>query len=198
MDYRVAPEHPGLIPVQDASDSLIWLRSQDDSLNIELQHISVIGESSGGGLAAGIALMARDNKISPPLAIQILIYPMLDDRSLTPDADIDPMAIWTTEDNITAWTAVLGDKDGKVDVPVYCAPARSPSLTDLLSIYMEVGGLDIFHDEDMGFEKGIAEAKVPIEFHLYPGLPHAFEGIAPQIGASRRVMENRFRAMTYF
>ena len=164
VDYRVAPEHPGLIPVQDASDSLIWLRSQDDSLNIELQRISVIGESSVGGLAAGIALMARDNKISPPLAIQFLIYPMLDDRSLTPDADIDRMAIWTTEDNITAWTAVLGDKAGKVDVPVYCAPSRSPSLTDLLSTYMEVGGLDIFRDEDMWFEKGIAEANVPIEY----------------------------------
>ncbi|KAH6722664.1 arylesterase/monooxygenase [Leptodontidium sp. MPI-SDFR-AT-0119] len=198
VDYRLAPEHPGLTPVDDSYASLLWLRSQADSLNIDLNRIGVIGESAGGGLAAGVALMARDNKLSPPLAKQILIYPLLDDRTLTPNLAIEPMAIWSTEDNITAWTALLGHKAGTADVPIYCAPARAPDLSGLPSTYIEVGQLDIFRDEDMRYAQRIAQANVSIEFHLYPGLPHAFEGIAPQIGASKRAVENRFRAISSF
>ncbi|KAH7397963.1 arylesterase/monooxygenase [Cadophora sp. MPI-SDFR-AT-0126] len=198
VDYRLAPEYPGLIPVEDSYASLLWLRSQADSLNIDLNRIGVIGESSGGGLAASVALMARDNKLSPPLAKQILIYPLLDDRNLTPNPAIEPMAIWTMGDNITAWTAILGDKAGKAGVSIYSAPARAPNLAGLPSTYIEVGELDIFRDEDARYAQRIAEANVSIEFHLYPGLPHAFEGIAPQIGASTRAMENRFRAISSF
>ncbi|EXJ55892.1 hypothetical protein A1O7_08823 [Cladophialophora yegresii CBS 114405] len=201
VEYRLAPESSGTNLVEDCYAGLEWVYANAAKFNVDTTRIGVTGESAGGGLAAGVALMARDKGLTPPLAKQILIYPMLDDRNLVPNPRMEPFVFWSTDDNITGWTALLGaDKAGKPDADVspYCAPARTPSLAGLPSAYIDVGGLDIFRDEDLEYARRLAAEDIDVEFHLYPGVPHAFELFAPKSGVTERAMANRLRALLSF
>ncbi|HNM93171.1 MAG TPA: alpha/beta hydrolase fold domain-containing protein, partial [Mycobacterium sp.] len=152
-------------------------------------------DSAGGGLAAGVALLARDRG-GPALALQLLIYPMLDDRTRTPSPELAPEFLtWNYEDNLTGWTALLGAAAGGDDVPVYAAPARAADLAGLPPAYLDVGDLDIFRDEDIDYARRLSAAGVATELHVHPGCPHAFEGLAPGADVSRRVIADRVRRL---
>lgn len=200
VNYRLAPEHNGTTLVEDCLAALVWLSQNAQMHNVDPARIALFGESAGGGLAAGVALMARDMNLQPPIAKQILVYPMIDDRSLVPNKAMEPFAFFRTEDNITSWTAVLGDKAGRPDADVspYSAPARAHSLAGLPSTYIDVGSLDIFRDEDVLYATRLLAENVETELHVYPGVPHAFELLAPNISITRQAHENRLRAMMSF
>jgi acetyl esterase/lipase len=93
-DYRLAPEHPYPVPAQDGYAGLKWLSTHAAELGADRARVAVMGDSGGGGLAAAVALLARDRQ-GPAVARQVLIYPMLDDRNTTPDPEIAPFAVWT-------------------------------------------------------------------------------------------------------
>ncbi|UKZ81618.1 hypothetical protein TrVFT333_009390 [Trichoderma virens FT-333] len=178
VDYRKAPEHPYPTPIQDAYAALLWIQEHASTFNIDPSRIGVTGESSGAGLAAGV-----------------LIYPMLDDRNTTPLPDVEQMAFWKVDDNLTGWTALLGEHIGKKDVSPYAAPARLTSAEGLPPIYADVGDLDIFKFEIIDYVQKFVKAGISAEFHLYPGLPHGWEGLAPMIPATMRAAANRNRAL---
>lgn len=200
VEYRLAPDHKDTGLVDDCYAALVWLSQNAKQFNVDPARIAIMGESAGGGIAAGVALMARDKNLQPPLAKQILVYPMLDDRNLVADEAIAPFAFWDNDDNITGWTALLGDKAGKPDADVspYAAPTRAKSLAGLPPTYIDVGGLDIFRDEDMAYAARLIAENIPVEFHLYPGVPHAFEFLAPETGVAKRAHGNRLAAMQSF
>ncbi|EPS44047.1 hypothetical protein H072_1928 [Dactylellina haptotyla CBS 200.50] len=201
IDYRVAPESPSPTPLEDAYSALTFLHTHSQLLHIDPSKIAIVGESAGGGLAAGVSLLARDRNLQPPLAKQILIYPMLDDRTTTSTA-IAPFATWSYADNLTAWSALLGkDTVGTDKVSPYSAPARAAGTIGLHGLpptYIDVGGLDIFLHEDLEFAAQLAKAGVEVEVQVYPGVPHAFEMIAPGVEVTRRARENRARVMRGF
>lgn len=87
VDYRLAPEFPHPVPVEDCYAALLWLVDHAGSLGVDLARIAVMGDSAGGGLAAGVSLLARD-RMGPAIAKQILIYAMLDDRNTDPDPEV--------------------------------------------------------------------------------------------------------------
>ena len=193
IEYRLAPEYPHPTPINDCYDGLVWLHSNAEKLGIDNSRIMIVGESAGGGLAAGTALKARDSKLSPPLAYQMLIYPMLDDRNLTANPDVEPLAMWKTDDNKTGWGALLGKaagSDQEVEGHEYAAPARAKDLTNLPPTFIDVGQLDIFAPEDIKYASRLIEAGVPTEFHLYPGLPHAFWSFFPNLQVSKTAAWN--------
>ena len=99
IDDRFAPEHPHPTPVEDAYTGLIWLATHASEPGVDPNRIAVMGDSAGAGLAAAVAILSRDCS-GPPLARQILLYPMLDDRNTTPDPQSAPFAGWTYDDNI--------------------------------------------------------------------------------------------------
>ncbi|KAJ4371640.1 hypothetical protein N0V83_004860 [Neocucurbitaria cava] len=199
VNYRLAPEYTGTTLVEDCYAALVWLNQNAEKHNVDPARIAVFGESAGGGLAAGVTLIARDRNLQPPLAKQILVYPMLDDRNMTANEAVEPFAFFKTADNITSWTAVLGDKAGKSDgVSAYTAPARAKSLAGLPPAYIDVGELDIFRNEDIAYATRLLAEDISTELHLYPGLPHAFDLIAPNISATKRAYENRLKAMLNF
>jgi acetyl esterase/lipase len=200
VNYRLAPEHNGTTLVEDCYAALVWLSRNAQTHNIDPARIAVFGESAGGGLAAGVALIARDRNLQPPLAKQILVYPMLDDRNLVANEATEPFAFWKHKDNATAWAAVLGEAAGSPDADVspYAAPARAASVADLPPTYIDVGEFDIFRDENLAYATRLLAQNISTEFHLYPGLPHAFELIAPNISATKKAYENRVKAMLSF
>ncbi|KAH8589806.1 Alpha/Beta hydrolase protein [Bisporella sp. PMI_857] len=196
VNYRKAPEHPHPAPTEDVYAALTWVKENATKFNIDPTRIGITGESAGGGIAAGVAIMARDREMSPPLAKQVLIYPMLDDRNLSPIDGIEELALWKSSDNVTGWTALLSEQAGKEGVSPYAAPARVASVQGLPPLYIDVGELDIFKAEVIEYITRFTRANISTEFHLYPGLPHGWEAIAPRISATKKAMENRIRALT--
>jgi acetyl esterase/lipase len=161
---------------------------------VDPARIAVMGDSAGGGLAAGVCLLARDRG-GPPVAQQLLIYPMLDDRAQMPDPQLLPFLTWTYDDNVTGWAALLGDSAGTDAVSPYAAPARATDVSGLPDTYIDVGDLDIFRDEDITYAQRLADAGVPTELHLHPGCPHAFETLARKADVSRRAISDRMRRL---
>lgn len=202
VDYRLAPEVSGTSLVDDCYAALLWLQQNAEKFNVDPARIGVAGESAGGGIAAGVALKARDEGLSPPLAKQILIYPMLDDRNNKPIEYIEALQPpWSVDDNVTGWTALLGkDKAGipDADVPEYAAPARAKSVKGLPPTYIDVGTLDIFREEDLLYASRIAAENIEVELHLYPGLPHGFELVAFHSDITQQVFRNRTKALRSF
>lgn len=183
VDYRLAPEHPYPIPLEDAYAALRWLAQTAE----DRERLAIGGGSAGGGLAAALALLARDRGEVRP-AFQLLIYPMLDDRGITPSSQAitDRRLIWTRALNHIGWRAYLGREPGGRDIPPYAAPARAQDLTGLPPAYVMVGTADPFRDEDIAYAQRLMEAGVLTELHVWPGAFHGFEGLVPEAWLSRR------------
>jgi acetyl esterase/lipase len=188
-DYRLAPEHPDPAPVEDCYATVRWAAAQATQLDIDPARIAVMGGSAGGGLAAGVTLLARDRD-GPAIARQLLIYPMLDDRTRAADPEMAHALLWSVDDNVTGWDALLGETDA---VSIYAAPARATGLSDLPPAYIDVGGLDLFRDEAVAYATRLARSGVPTELHVLPGVPHAFDILAPGSAAAQRVLDGRLR-----
>jgi acetyl esterase/lipase len=194
VQYRLAPEHPHPVPVEDAYAGLTWLADHAGQLGIDPGRIAVMGDSAGGGLAAGVAILSRDRQ-GPAIARQLLIYPMLDDRTTTPDLYIAPFAGWSYDDNATGWNALLGPGHEKHDIDPAAAPGRLKDARGLPPAYIEVGQLDVFRDESLRYALVLSHAGVPVEMHLHPGVPHEYDAIAFDADVSRRAQADRGRVL---
>lgn len=190
-EYRLAPEHPYPTPVEDCYSALVWTAEHAAQIGADAERIVVGGDSAGGNLAAAVALMARDRG-GPGIAAQLLIYPMLDDRNVNPDPGLGDMLTWTYDDNITGWQAYLSEKFGNDDVPAYAAPTRAESLSDLPRAFLDVGGNDIFRDEDIDYAARLWRAGVPTDLHVYPGGPHGYETLAGDTELAQRTLAARY------
>lgn len=197
VDYRLAPEHPFPAPVDDCMTALNWLAAEVDILGVDPGRIAVGGLSAGGGLAAGVALRARDEG-GPALCFQLLVYPMLDDRNQTPSSHaILDTRVWNRAANLTAWAAYLGHgvTPGGADVSIYAAPSRATDLSGLPPAYIPVGTLDMFLDEDIAYARALNEAGVDAELHVYPGAFHASNTLVPHAPMSQRWLANELDAL---
>ena len=194
VDYRYAPEFPAPVPVTDCYAALRWLADHAADLGVDPGRIAIMGDSGGGGVAASLAIYARDQG-GPAISKQVLIYPMLDDRTTVPDPEIEPFAVWSYDDNITGWGALLGDDAGGEDVSPYGAAARLEDFAGLPPAYIEVGELDIFRDEDVDYARRLTAAGISAELHVHPRVPHAFEALVPRAEVSQRSYAERNRVL---
>lgn len=170
VDYRLAPENPYPIPLEDCYSALTWLAGLP---GVDSDRIAIGGLSAGGGLTAALAFLARDRgEVSPVL--QLLSYPMLDNSAVDKDLDRPGSRIWNTGNNRFGWTAYLGDADAEVAVP-----ARRADLHGLPPAWLGVGTLDLLHDEGVAYAARLSAAGVPCELHLVPGAFHGFDQVAP-------------------
>jgi acetyl esterase/lipase len=174
VDYRLAPETPYPGPLDDCHRALVWTYEHADELGVDRDAIVLHGVSAGGGLAAGLTLLARDRG-EVPVAFQILDTPMLDDRRITASSRQDELAIWNRESNEFGWRSYLGDRFDTDDVPAYAAPTRATDLAGLPPAFVSVGTCDGFRDEDVDYALRLNQAGVPTELHVYAGAPHGYQ-----------------------
>lgn len=191
VEYRLAPEHPDPFAREDCYLSLEWLASNAAELGVDASRIMVAGASAGGGLAAGVALAARDRG-GPKLHAQLLDYPMLDDRGSGKSIrQFDGVGVWDRVSNETAWKAVLGDAYMTDAVSPYAAPARANDFTRLPPAFIDVGSCEIFRDEAISFANQIWRAGGDAELHVWPGGFHAFDIFAPHTALARGMIATR-------
>lgn len=187
VEYRLAPEHPHPAPIEDCYAGLSWLAGRAGQLGLDLNRIAVGGGSAGGGLAAALALLARDRG-EVQLAFQWLLYPMLDDRSDTASSHrVTHPKVWNRAANIAAWKALLGETYGTDSVSPHAAAARADDLAGLPPAYIAVGEFDLFVDEDVDYAVRLIGAGVPTELHVYPGAFHGSDVRVPGSALSRRI-----------
>jgi acetyl esterase/lipase len=185
VEYRLAPEHPYPRPLDDCYAALTWTATNANELGIDASRIVVAGASAGGGLAAGLTLLARDRG-EVPVAFQLLIYPMIDDRNVTASSHIVGAPVWSREANLLGWRAYLGHEPGGAHVPMYAAAARADDLSAMPPTWIGVGTLDVFRDENIEYARRLLGAGVVAELHVYPGATHGFELMAPNAAVAQR------------
>ncbi|WP_250006526.1 alpha/beta hydrolase [Actinoplanes sp. M2I2] len=184
VEYRLAPEHPHPAPVEDCYAGLAWTAEHAAELGIDPARIVIAGASAGGGLAAGVALLARDRG-GPALFGQMLLCPMLDDRDTPSAIQMAGRGVWDRTANDTGWTALLGAARGGPDVSPYAAPARATDLSGLPPAFVDVGSAETFRDEDVAYAGRIWQAGGRAELHVWPGGFHGFDRTAPQAAISQ-------------
>jgi len=176
-DYRLAPEHPFPAALDDCMATLTWMCDHADELRIDPDRIAVTGSSAGGGLSAAVAQRAHDEGIA--LRAQVLVYPMIDDRTTLRDNHCGRgRFVWTPKANRFAWTAYLGRQPRLSDAPEYAAPARRTALSGLPPAWIGVGGLDLFYDEAVAYAEALKACGVPCELVTVPGMYHGADGLA--------------------
>lgn len=195
VEYRLAPETRAPGAVEDCYAALAWVFANAEGLGADTSRIGVMGESAGGGLAAALALLARDRG-DYPLAFQHLIYPMIDDRTCV---DPDPHRfvgefIWTPHNNAFGWRALLGVEPGSDGVSPYAAAARAEDVSGLPPTFISTGALDLFLEENLDYARRLMRAGVPTELHVYPGGYHGFD-IAPDAEVSKTARRTRMGAL---
>jgi acetyl esterase/lipase len=179
--YRLAPEHPYPIPLEDCYRVLLWLAGLP---GVDADRIAIGGASAGGGLTAALSFLARDRgEVSPVL--QVLSYPMLDDRTVDPALDQPGFRLWNTRSNRFGWTSYLGGAD-----PAVAVPARRTDLAGLAPAWLGVGTLDLFCAEDLAYAARLNAAGVACEVHEVPGAFHGFDGLAPKAAVSQAYFDS--------
>lgn len=192
VDYRLAPDHAYPAPLDDCHDALVWLAAHDA---VDADRIAIGGASAGGGLAAGLAIAARDRGVVSPV-LQLLTYPMLDDRTaLRDDVDETGFRLWGNRANHYGWRSYLGADPGATDVADAAAAGRCDDLSGLPPAWIGVGTLDLFLDEDLAYARRLVDAGVSCELDMVEGAFHGFDSVVPRAGVSRDFCESQARAL---
>ncbi|WP_028925002.1 alpha/beta hydrolase [Pseudonocardia acaciae] len=185
VEYRLAPEHPHPAPLEDCYAGLSWVAAHAGELGVEPGRIVVMGRSAGGGLAAGVSLLARDRG-GPAIAGQGLYCPMIDDRNESVSShQYDTVGWWNRNSNHWGWRFLLGEEAGGPHVSPYAAPARATDLSGLPPAYIDAGACEVFRDEAVDYATRIWATGGQAELHIWGGAFHGFTEQAPDVTVSR-------------
>ncbi|KXS20843.1 alpha/beta hydrolase domain-containing protein [Gonapodya prolifera JEL478] len=188
--YRLAPENTSPAASDDVFEVLQWASTGGDG-RVDTSRVSVGGNSAGGGLAATLAQRAFDAGIV--LRSQLLVYPMLDDRSNLPGAVHPPHpAVWTRYLNTYGWRSYLGKHaDAPEGAPKYTVAARREGLEGLAEAWIGVGLQDLFYEEDVTYARRLREAGVKCDIVEVPGAPHAFDEFCKDAPVVKEFVESQ-------
>jgi acetyl esterase len=188
VEYRLAPENPFPAGLEDCYAVLEWMHERASELGLDAYRIAIVGNSAGGGLAAGLALLARDRN-GPPICFQFLGSPEIDDRLDTPSMQrfVDtPM--WSRPSAELSWRAYLGEHHSG-DVSHYAAPARAADLSGLPPAYVSTMEYDPLRDEGILYASRLLQAGVSVELHSFPGTWHGSTAITSATISQRQIEE---------
>lgn len=194
--YRLSVEAPYPAALEDCYDTLLWMKDNAQTLGIRDDQLMVGGESAGGGLAVALTLYARD-KHEVSIAFQMPLYPMLDDRMITPSSKNNNAPLWNSKSNQTCWNLYLNNQFETNDVPYYAAPSRTDDYNNLPPLATFVGDLEPFKDEVVEYVENLKKANIPVRFKMYKGCYHAFEQICPNAEVSKEALGFLIKSFKY-
>ncbi len=193
VDYRLAPEHPYPAGLDDCDAALGWILENAEALGIETRSLALGGGSAGGGLAAALALRAREQRPGR-IRYQCLIYPMLDHRNVAPGTGpAKDYFLWDLEKNRLAWDCYLAPNDPSGGAPPFASPARAEQLQGLPPAYLCVGKEDLFYEESLEYARRLRESKVAVDLEIVPGAPHGFDKLPAPM--SEQSLKRRLAAL---
>lgn len=182
VHYRLAPEHPFPAGVEDCYAALEWVARHAGELGIAPDRLGVAGCSAGGALAAAVALMARDRG-GPELALQLLTFPVIDDRMDTPSARrFHDTPVWSTPHSRAAWRHYLGEGHEHRETSPYAAPGRAADLSGLPPAHIVTAEYDPLRDEGIRYGLRLLEAGVPTGLRQWAGTFHVFDAYGTALG----------------
>ncbi|MGJ6966603.1 alpha/beta hydrolase [Streptosporangium sp. G11] len=185
VGYRLAPEHRFPAALDDVYAVVAWAAEHAAELGIDPERIAVGGHSAGAGIAAAVALRARDRQ-GPRIRFQLLNQPSLDDRQETWSARNFTDTPWMNRDKVTAaWRHYLGSTPASP----HAAPARAADLSGLPPAYIATAELCPNRDEDIGYALRLLEAGVSVELHQWPGTFHGSQAILSAEVSQRQIAE---------
>jgi acetyl esterase/lipase len=193
VEYRLAPRNPFPCALDDCVAAWRWFQAQAGELGVAPERIAIAGQSAGGGLAAALAQRLFDLGDVQP-AGQVLIYPMLDDRTAARrELDAIGHRLWHNRSNRGGWTRYLGQAPGQDRLPPYAAPARRENLSGLPPAWLGVGDIDLFYEESIDYATRLQSGGVDCELVTVSGAPHAFEMLVPEAPVSRDFVDSQYR-----
>ena len=172
VEYRLAPEHPYPAGLDDCEAVTRWAVANAARFGVTPGRVAIAGESAGGNLATVVALRLR-GAIDPPLAGQVLIYPVVDsDSSRYPSRDqFDGIVITTTPGNPFRAAYLAGQDVGR---DPFVAPLHAESLAGLPPAIVVVGGCDPLRDEGRRYARRMQDEGMVVETLCCAGQPHGF------------------------
>ena len=172
VDYRLAPTHRFPAAAEDCYAATRWIAEHAESFNADGSRLAVGGDSAGGNLAAAVALMARDRD-GPPIALQLLMYPVVDTNFDTASYRDNAEGKFLTRDSMMGmWQAYLASpEDGNNP---YAAPLKAPDMSGLPSALVITAEYDPLRDEGEAYGKRLQEAGVLTTVSRYDGMVHGF------------------------
>jgi acetyl esterase/lipase len=198
VDWRLAPEHPYPAGLRDGES--VWRQINDDpaAFGVDPDRLVIGGASAGAGLAAALCLRLREAELPQPI-LQLLVYPMLDDRLQTPSvrAILNPghWGLWQLRAEELSWQAYLGDLYGTDDVPPTAAPARSEDLSGLPPAFLAIGDIDSYLDSNLAYASLLSNSGVPTELHVYPGVIHGGFLARPGTPRTQQFLRDVYQAL---
>jgi len=185
-DYRKSLDAPYPAAIDDAYDTLLWIRNNADSLGVRDDQIMVGGPSAGGGLTAAVTLRARERG-DVKIAFQMPLYPMLDDCMQTESARDSNAPVWSSKHNALGWKYYLRDlNECGASIPQEAAPARATNYSDLPPALTYIGDIEVFRDETIAYVRNLQNAGVPVQFEVFDGCFHGFDVVSPNSSAGKR------------
>jgi acetyl esterase/lipase len=183
VDYRLAPEFPFPCGFNDCYDALRWITNHPNEIGSNSNTIAIVGRSAGGNLAAAISQKARDHD-GPTIALQLLIYPVLDVRMKTSSmTEFHYTPVWDSKKNAIMWRLYLPQEG---EWPQYASPALAADFEGLPPTVIQCAELDPLRDEALDYAGALMRRGVPVELHNYQGAYHAFDLTVPYAEISRR------------
>ncbi|WP_455815220.1 alpha/beta hydrolase [Pseudomonas graminis] len=170
VDYRLAPEHPWPVPLNDLWQALCWISDHAADWDLDIARIAVGGDSAGGNLAAAVCLMARD-RAGPAIFHQLLLYPALDASQSQPSYHAYGQGYGLTKEVMAfCWQQYLGPQplpENPLISPLHMSSARGlPATTLLLCEY------DPLRDEGEAFAQRLISQGVNVNLHWLDGMIH--------------------------
>jgi acetyl esterase/lipase len=193
VDYRLAPEHPFPAGLNDSYTALLWMVENAKELGVDSNRIVVGGDSAGAGMAAGLVLRSRDEK-KPKIALQFLLYPMLDNLHDTPSGSIEDYPVWNRQTSFNAWEMYLNGKPGANASP-YASAARAKDVSGLPPTFITTGAVDLFRDEIIDYAQRLMASGVPTQLAVFPGMYHGGQVFVPDATVSQRMKRTYINAL---
>jgi acetyl esterase len=183
VDYRLAPEHPFPAALDDSFAAVQWVESHAPELLVDANRIAVAGDSAGGNLAAAVCQKSVQNKCSPEIAFQLLIYPSLRmtvRRSATPAREVE--AGFPLDVRALNWFHSHYVPEGIDPADPRLSPLLAADLAGLPPAYIVTAGLDPLRDDAIAYAERLKQAGVSVVQVDYPSMIHGFcsmQGLIP-------------------